>query len=113
MNKVVGIVLMMITAYLSSAWIHWAAGFLVVVLATFLFKWTIKTGIVLGAISLFLLWSAFALLIDQENNHILSAQIGSLFGGISSLSLVLITGILGGTGGALSGWLGAVIQKKT
>ena len=63
-----------------------------------------------GFISLFLLWSVYALWIySGETGVVLSDKIGTLFGGLNGLTLVFVSGlfagVLGGFG-ALTGTLG-------
>lgn len=49
-----------------------------------------------GFLGGFLLWSITALLADTANGSLLSARIGKLFMGLSTVELVLLTGIIGG-----------------
>ncbi len=66
---------------------------------------------VAGFVSLFLLWTILALVIDLRNEHILSARMALVLPlGGSSAALILITGFIGGlvagVAGLAAGFLG-------
>jgi len=64
-----------------------------------------------------LAWGMIAEWIDMQNESILSAKVGELFGGISSFLVITITavigGLIGGLGGMTGGALGVLIFKKS
>lgn len=69
------------------------------------------TAFLLGFLSVFIVWTIYAFVIDLYNQHILSERIGNLLGGMPYYLLPLITGLIGGIGGGLSVWAGNNIKK--
>lgn len=65
----------------------------------------------IGFISVFLVWSAYALWLDSQNASILSSKIAVLFSVKQPVILVLITGLIGGITGGLGGWVGNELRK--
>ncbi|MEQ1744583.1 MAG: hypothetical protein ABMA02_04100 [Saprospiraceae bacterium] len=69
-----------------------------------------------GFLGGFLLWAAYALILDISNDGILSARIGKLFMGLPRWGVLALTGLLGGLlagFGSLTGNLArAAFQKK-
>ncbi len=112
MIRIAAFVIISLLALIAGLYFHWMATFLAVFLGTYILKPTISTGILMGFLSLLLIWFSMATFLDVKNDHLLSQQIGQVFGGISGMILALLTGLIGGIGGALSGWLGASIRKK-
>ena len=58
-----------------------------------------------------LVWGVWAQVHNVANAGLLAGKIGALFGGISSIQLVLITAALGGLIGGLFGYLGYSFKK--
>jgi branched-subunit amino acid ABC-type transport system permease component len=63
-----------------------------------------------GLLAGFLLWGLAAFYIDIENHQILSSKIGEMFGGINSITLIMITGLVGGFLTALGSMTGSSIR---
>ena len=84
--------------------------FIVVVAAMVVAGMGLKTGrgFLAGFIGVALLWGVYAALINTGNDGILASRMGSLFGGMSGLSLVLLTAILAGIVGGLGGLTGSL-----
>ncbi len=99
--------LALLAIWIPSMYLHWLAGFLVLAIAMFILQPPPSLAAFLGGISAGLIWISLAWVLSESNNHLLADQVGDLFGGLSGLSMVLLTGILGAVGGALAGWLGA------
>lgn len=112
MTRIVTFIMISVLALVAGVYFHWMATFLAVFLGTYVVRTSISTGIVTGFTSLLIIWFSLATFLDVRNDHLLSEQVGQLFGGLSSLLLAAITGLIGGIGGALSGWLGASLRKK-
>jgi hypothetical protein len=89
-------------------WIVWFAG----LGAGVLWPQPARTagGAFLGA---FALWAGMAVWLDQQNQGLLSAKIGGLFRGVPPVSLILLTGLLGGLLAAAGAWLGALLRSAT
>lgn len=65
-------------------------------LAGWLFPQVPAKSLVSGFIGGFLLWFLLAWWLDMGNDGLLSGRIGVLFMGLSAMSLLLLTGLLGG-----------------
>ena len=63
-------------------------------------------------IGMFLLWAVMAMIIDSNNDHLLSKKIATLLplGGSSSL-LIVITGFIGALVSGFAGLTGSLIRK--
>lgn len=60
----------------------------------------------LASTILALVWGIWAQVYNAANAGLLAGKIGALFGGISSIQLVIITATIGGLIGGLFGYLG-------
>ncbi|NRA49983.1 MAG: hypothetical protein HRU12_12690 [Phaeodactylibacter sp.] len=67
-------------------------------------------ALISGCLGGFILWGGYAAFLDSQNNGILSARIGELFGGMESMLLVLTTGIFGAIFAALGAWTGSLAK---
>ena len=59
----------------------------------------------------FSVWMVVAIYLDMGNDSILSKRIGELFGGLPSLLLAVISGILGGLAGTLGALTGVSLSE--
>jgi hypothetical protein len=104
----------LISALLSalSLWLlpWWCSG-IIACITMFLLRIAPARGLLAGFFGVGLAWGVVAGWIDAENAGILSSKIGTLFMGLSSFALVLITGLIGGISGALGGITGALIRQ--
>lgn len=112
MTRIITFVIISVLALIAGVYFHWMATFLAVFLGICIVRPPISTGIWMGFLSLLIIWFSLATFLDVRNDHLLSQQVGQVFGGVSGLLLAIMTGIIGGIGGALSGWLGASLRKK-
>ena len=55
-----------------------------------------------------LLWGGYAWYLDSQNGGILSARMGALFAGATSIALLAATALLGGLLAGLSAWTGTL-----
>lgn len=65
----------------------------------------------IGFVGVALLWGIYAAFINNQNDSILANRMGELFGGMSAISLVLITAIIGGLVGGLGALTGNLGRK--
>ena len=84
----------------------WAPGAYVVLLAM-LTKLPAKQGIWIGALSLFVVYTAMSIKMLGKDATGLIGKTGALLGGLSAPLMVIATGIIGAITGLLSGWLGS------
>jgi len=69
------------------------------------------SSFLLGFLSVFIVWAAYTLYLDQENQSLLSEKMGRLLGDISGSLLPWISATIGGMGGLLSSWLGFELRN--
>ncbi len=114
MRSILTTLFIVLIGYVLASYLHWLASFAAPLIGIVTWPVSTKKAIIVGALSLFVLWSGCATLLDISNQHLLSKQIGDLFGGMSHWTLIVITGIVGAIGGALSGWIASqvILIKK-
>ena len=96
--------------FLTGSWLPWWTLALLAAVICFLLGIRPGIGFLTGFIAGLLLWSGMALWIDQANASLLSQQIGQLFNGLSTVGILLITGIFGALTGGLGGWTGSSLR---
>ncbi len=110
MRKLTTIILLIAIGFAASYLLHWLVGFI----AGFFVLWLGKHGRAnwwMGLVAFVLIWGGYALVQNMANESILSLQIGELFGGVSPSGLILLTALLGGIGGILTGWTASAISR--
>ena len=115
MKNLAILILWTILAYVFSQFGHWILAYFVAFLMIPFFKINRPTSLIFGFISVSLVWLVIAFLINSANQSTLATMIGNLLGGISPWSLLFVTGMIGGIGGLLGGWLAyelALAAKK-
>ena len=88
----------------------WAPGVCVVIL-TVLMKLPTRQSIWIGACSLLAVYMVMSILMLGLDNSSLISKTGTLLGGLSAPMMVVVTGLIGGITGLLSGWLGSSLAK--
>ncbi len=101
-----------ILVFILSQSIHWMAGILVLPLPVYLARMKPGRAFMLGFFGVGLAWCIYAYWLSAENDHLLSSQVGDLFGHITPLSLSVVTAVLGGLGGALVGASTALVSSR-
>ncbi|NND08131.1 MAG: hypothetical protein HKN87_17260 [Saprospiraceae bacterium] len=109
MRGLLAILVIVGVGFVLSSMFSWLSGFLAVFLAVPVFALSKSQSIIYGAIGMFLLWLGYAMLIDFQNEHLLSNQIGTLLGHLPVSALLVITGLMGSIGGALVGWIAGLL----
>ena len=102
-----------ILAFLLSHYLHWIAGILSALALVPLAKMNLRESLIMGFLSLSLVWAGYAALLNTGNAGVLSNAVGELFGGLSGPTMVIITGFLGGVGGLLAGWMSWSLFRNT
>ena len=105
----------LIAGYIAHQFLPWWSIAAIAGILSFIFRLAVKVSFGAGFLAAALLWGGYASLMDVANDGILSMRIGSLFGGLNSLMLIVLTagigGIFGGLG-ALTGSLGRELIKE-
>lgn len=97
---------------LTQLFLPWWAIVIVAAIVGFLFKFENSIwSFIAGFLAVLLLWSGYATYLDIGNAHILSERMGNLFGNISSGSVILLTGLIGGLVGGFFAMTGALGQN--
>ncbi len=97
---------------LTQLFLPWWSIAIIAAIVGFLFKFD-NSGwsFLAGFLAVLLLWSGYAAYLDMGNAHILSERMGNLFGNISSGSVILLTGLIGGLVGGFFAMTGTLGQK--
>lgn len=106
MKIIISIVAIIVLGYIMQLVTPWWGIALAVMIVTYLLNKNYWTSFLVGFLAVFLLWGGFAFIKDVSNGSILSSQVGDLLQGLPSIALVLLTGVIGGLVGGLSGMLG-------
>ena len=105
MKFILGSAVIIIVGYFASLYLPWWSAMAVAAIIGFILN--DKSNFLMGFVSLSILWGVSSLLIDMENNSILSSKVGELFQ-INGFGILLLTTILAGILGGLSAWSGAL-----
>ncbi|MEQ8704066.1 MAG: hypothetical protein RIC19_09115 [Phaeodactylibacter sp.] len=81
-------------------------------LIALIFRMRPRPALIGGFLGGLLLWGGYAAILNVQNDGILSARIGALFGGVSGILLVFITGFFGAVFAALGAWTGSLVREK-
>ncbi len=96
----------LITFILDPRWC-WA----LLVLYGFFIRHTRYQAFLIPFFAVLIAWTGYAFYIDISNHHILANRMSSVLQDIPVSFLPWLTGIIGGIGGGLSGWVGVNLQK--
>ncbi len=113
MNKLVryliAIFLIILINHIALFWLPWYLIMPITAILCYIFMARPAQAAIIGFLALFISWATLAYIADVQNNSILSGKIGELFGGLSSTTLWIVTGLIGGIGGLIGGWLGGLL----
>ena len=105
-------IVIIIVSFLLSFYAPWWIIALVSMISAYIFKLKHWTAAMYGLLAGFILWAGLSFYLDVENKHILSSKIGQLFGGVGSVALVAITGLIGGILAGLGSFVGSALRLK-
>ena len=108
MKIIISVLLTIIIGFVAHQYTPW--WFIVIVVALVCAGTGLKNGagFVSGFLGVALLWGLYAGWINAGNEGILASRMGNLFGGLSSISIVLITALIAGILGGLAGLTGSL-----
>lgn len=89
----------------------WWVTSIIALLSAYIYKLRFWLAGLYGLLAGFLLWAVTAFYIDLENNQIMSSRIGSLLGGLNPITLIIITGLMGGLLTAFGSMTGSSIRR--
>ncbi len=105
------LVLWMVSAWALSTGINWAAGFAASLLLPIAYRLPGRNSMILGSISLFVVWLVQSLYNQWGDQTELTRRIAGLFGLRSGTVLVFLAALIGAVGGGLFGWAGAETNR--
>lgn len=105
------VVIILLLGTLLGQYLPWWTVAIVAVLSALFLKHKFAMSAMFGFLAGVLLWGGLSFYLDVENQHILSSRMGQVFGGLTSTTLVFLTGLLGGVLVALGSMLGAALQE--
>jgi hypothetical protein len=113
MKFVLTTLLIILLSFIAGLYLPWWSIAIVSFVAALLIQPRIGFGFLAGFFGIFLLWAALAFWIDTNNESILSHKIALLFPlGGSTISLILITALIGGLVGGFAAMAGSSIRFK-
>ncbi|MDX1943582.1 MAG: hypothetical protein SFU99_23650 [Saprospiraceae bacterium] len=103
----------LIAGFIAQQFLPWWMIAVIAGLLSYIFD--LKTGVSFwaGFVAAALLWASYAGYLDYQNEGILSARIGKLFGGLPGAVLILLTGVVGGIFGGLGALTGSLGRRLT
>ncbi|MEM1135807.1 MAG: hypothetical protein AAGI07_08195 [Bacteroidota bacterium] len=102
MTLIIKIILIVLFAYLASLFLPWWSMAIVCFLVVFVNGGTNTQNFLAGFLAIFFLWFVHASIIDYQNESILSMRIAKLFNLPNSITLILVTALIGGIVGGIS-----------
>ena len=84
----------------------WGLGVAGLIFPLIRYRGSAKPTLTAAFLAGFICWIAFAGYMNQLNEGIIAARIGSLFGGLSPAMMVIVTAFLGGMTYLLGSWAG-------
>ncbi len=112
MKRIIAIILSIIFSFILGQFLPWWS----IVLSPFIMGYflDIKLGqqLLIGFLTIFILWTSIALIANQTNAMRLAPMIGELFGSLHPFFLIILTGTIGGIYGALSQISGHLLKKS-
>jgi hypothetical protein len=110
--KLLLVLLVWILLTLLLSWLgNWVLGFAGAFLIVPLLRLPLGSSIILGFFAGFLSWMGFAWFMDHANLGQLSGMISSLLNVSSPIIILCLTGILGGVGVAIAGWVASKLFR--
>ena len=96
--------------FLSGYFGPWYAPAIFIIAVTLLLKPSVKQAMLLGGVSLALVYLAMSLFQFSKDDMGIVFRTGHLMGGLSPVGMFFISTLTGGITGALSGWIGSTFR---
>lgn len=111
MRIIISILLIAIFALLAEYYFAWWSIAIVCFFVTMILGLQPGASFRSGFLGIALLWLTISLLKDIPNHHILSQKLAQVFHLPNYALFILVTIIIGGLVGGLSGWSGSLVRK--
>ncbi len=108
-TSVIAFIILLTGSFLSGYFGPWWAPAAFTVLTAMLLGLNTRQGILLGAISMATAYLIMAVWMQTTDEADILEKTGMLLGGLSPGLLIVVTVLIGGVTGLLSGWLGSVL----
>ena len=108
-KTIIVLIICIVGSYLSGYLGPWWAPAAYLVLVSALLKLPVRMALIAGSISLGAVYLGQAIVMNSKDEADIIAKTGLLLGGLSPLMMIVLTTLLGGITGLLSGWTGSVI----
>ncbi len=89
----------------------WYAPAIFIIAISLLMKPSVKMAMLLGAVSLALVYLAMSLFQLHKDEMNIVYRTGHLMGGLSSFGMLMISTLIGAVTGVLSGWIGSTFRE--
>ena len=111
MKFVLATILTALLSFLLGMFLPWWTIAIAAFIAAIIFNQTLGKAFLAGFTGVFLLWAIIALVIDLQNESVLSYKIAQLFPlGGSSILLIMVTALIGGLVGGFAAMAGAALR---
>jgi hypothetical protein len=108
-KTIIALILLLVGVSISALYGPWWAPSIIVISIVALLPLSTRPGILLGSMSIGIVFLGMALVLIANDHAEIISGTGKMLGGLSSLSMILITTLLGVVTGGLSGWVGSVL----
>lgn len=108
-KSVIALIVMLIGTFLSGFYGPWWAPAVFIVLCTGMIGLNQSKGSMFGAISMGITFLGMAIWMSTKDQEHIIEKTGTLLGGLSPASMILVTTVIGLVTGLLSGWLGSAL----
>lgn len=112
-KTIIVLAISIIGSFLSGYFGPWWAPAAYLVLVSALLKLPVRQALMLGGISLSVVYLSEAILMHLMDASGIIAKTGLLLGGLSPVMMIVVTTLIGGITGLLAGWIGSIIGNLT
>ncbi|WP_040496887.1 hypothetical protein [Fulvivirga imtechensis] len=113
MRFLVKTILIAIGGYIAGLYLPFWSLALVAFIVSLIIRTNGISSFLSGFLAIFVIWATLAFSIDRETQSLLTERVAQVFMGISSMTLIIITGVIGGLVGGLGAASGALLVSMT